>query len=142
MPRYTQEQKTEAVALADKHGPAEASRQTGIPRRTISSWRTTTAQATIQKTQAARDTLKAQNETKREQLRQLLLDKAVLFADSLTPGDKAVRTDATALGILIDKYRLEMGEATGRTENIDLASAESRIDQEIQRLAEELNDPR
>lgn len=137
---YTTQQRAEAVALADKHGPAEASRQTGIPRRTISSWRTTTAQASIQKTKNARDTLKAQNETKREHLRQLLLDKAVAFAESLTPGDKAVRTDATALGILIDKYRLEMGEATGRTENVDLAQAESRIDAEIARLAEEMND--
>lgn len=35
---YTEEQKTQALQLYVEHGPAEAERQTAIPRRTISSW--------------------------------------------------------------------------------------------------------
>lgn len=36
--RYTQQQRDEALALFVEHGPAEASRRTGIPDGTIASW--------------------------------------------------------------------------------------------------------
>ncbi len=151
---YTQEQKREAVELADTVGPAEASRQLGIPRRTISSWRGP-AQATAEKTEAARQQLAVIRDKKREELRILLLDKAVgllerfdtrhkdyrgknvqeVFWDTAPSG--AVKEYAIAVGILIDKFRLEMGEHTGRTE-VDLISAESRIDAEIRRLSDDV----
>ena len=47
----------------------------------------------------------------------------------------------TGAGIGVDKYRLEMGEATGRTETVDLPSAESTIDVEVARLVEQLDRP-
>lgn len=36
--RYTDEQKTEALALYVEHGPSEAARQTGIAKGTLASW--------------------------------------------------------------------------------------------------------
>jgi hypothetical protein len=118
---YTPDQRANAVALADKHGPAEASRQTGIPRRTISSWRKP-AQAN-QKTVQARQVLA----DKRAHLSNILLDKALVFAEALQPG-KDPRTNATALGIIIDKYRLEQGEVTDRTETL----TQTEVDREIE----------
>jgi hypothetical protein len=118
---YTPEQRANAVALADKHGPAEASRQTGIPRRTISSWRKPAQanQKTVQARQALAD--------KRVHLSNILLDKALVFAEALQPG-KDPRTNATALGIIIDKYRLEQGEVTDRTETL----TQTEVDREIE----------
>ena len=148
--RYTPDQKTEAVDLADEHGPAEASRQTGIPRRTITSWRTEPAQATKEKTVAAREQLAASNATKRERLRTLLLDRSLDMLERMEgehhdyrgtneitlprPPAQAVKDLSISVGILIDKYRLEMGEATGRTESV----AESEIDRDLREAFTEL----
>ena len=46
-----------------------------------------------------------------------------------------VQRYVTSVGILIDKYRLEMGETTGRTESIGL----SPIDLEFQKVLDEFN---
>jgi transposase-like protein len=119
--KYTPDQRIQAVALADEVGPAEASRRLNIPKRTISSWRKP-AHAN-QKTLAARQALA----DKRTHLSNILLDKAVIFAEALEPG-KDPRTNATALGIIIDKYRLEQGEVTDRTESV----TQTEVDREIE----------
>ena len=58
-----------------------------------------------------------------------------MFWDQAPSG--ATKEYAIAVGILIDKFRLEMGEHTGRTE-VDLITAESRIDAEIRRLSDDV----
>ena len=98
-------------------GTAEAHRITGVPRRTIIDWASKAgviAQAPNEKMQAARI---ARMAVKREEMRELLLDRAVDLLERLGGPSKAADTKhvATAAAILIDKYRLEMGEATART---------------------------
>ncbi len=129
---YTDEQRTNAVALADEHGPAEASRQTGIPRRTISSWRLPARAEDKKRTEKASAARDERHRKQRAQLGDVLLEKAVLFAEALTPG-KDSRNTATALGIIIDKYRLEQGEVTDRTES----RTQSDLDREIQTRVDE-----
>jgi len=86
-----------------------------------------------EKTDSATKAASARADLKREELRELLLDQAVDLLhrmnaphkdfkgkDALTVWwDKApsgaTKDYATAAAILIDKYRLEMGEATNRT---------------------------
>ena len=127
---YTDQQKAEAVELADQVGPAEASRQTGIPRRTISSWRKPATQADAKKTQAAR-------QAQRAKLNDLLLEKSILLAEAIQPG-KGVRENATALGILIDKFRLEQGEATTRSEELTTTELDREIETRIEEWRRQL----
>lgn len=139
---YTDIQKAEAVALFDKVGRAEASRQTGIPGRTIGSWVKAaggSAQAKIQKTEAAREVLAAVQAEKREEMRVLLLDAPIRHLQQAIETDRArdAQSWMISAGIGVDKFRLEMGEATGRTETVDLSQAEATLDQEIIRLSAE-----
>ena len=137
---YADEDKQAALALYQEVGLAEAWRQTGIPKPTIASWARraglphTDAAA---KTRAATDASAARAELLRLELRMSLLEKALDMLDRMdgehvefknsakeirevvypiAPAG-AVQNYATSAGILIDKYRLEMGEATGRTES-------------------------
>ncbi len=156
MATYTDAKREEAKTLYLEHGATETSRRLGIPRRTISNWTAGLAQAKDKQTQAARDHLATLNAERRENIKTLLLEKAEDLLGRMdephvdfkgkdagqvtypiaTSSD--VKNYAVAVAVLIDKYRLESGEATGRVETIDLAAAESRIDQEIERLSSQL----
>ena len=137
MTAWTEEQKAEAIALTAEHGLAHAWRETGIPKPTIVRWCKDAGVERFhpEKTRAAVDALTARAAHIREQVRLELLEKV---ADLLERMDAphtdfkgkdsdevvypiapaaAVQNYATSIGILIDKYRLEVGEATGRTES-------------------------
>ena len=131
-PTYTDTQKTDAVDLYIEHGAAEASRRTGINKRSISRWANAadvSADRDKNLTDAA-ERLTKQSTAQRAAIRVDLLDR---IADVLqrmdephidfrgkdatqvewptaTSGD--VKNYAVSFGILLDKYRLEMGEAT------------------------------
>ncbi|MGH2819105.1 MAG: hypothetical protein ACRDJ5_00475 [Actinomycetota bacterium] len=132
--RYAPEKKEQALALYVSDGPREAARRTKIPANTISSWARraglkTRAEATTAKaTQAAQ----ARAERIRTQLRAELIEKALEVLHRMDhphidfrgkdarkvtfpkPSPTGVREYAVAIGILLDKYRLEMGETTDR----------------------------
>jgi len=153
---YTDEQKREAVDLYLEYGAAEAATRTSIPRRTISSWITKRglAQAKGQQTEAARQQLAAKNAERRERIRTTILEKAEDILDRMdqphvdyraagkelhqvewdTARSGDVKNYAVSFAILIDKYRLEMGEHTSK---ISVADAESVLDAEIMRLSEQ-----
>ncbi len=137
---YTDAQKAEAVDLSVEVGATEAARQTGISKRSINTWRNQaghTARANIKKTEAATEVLVAVAAEKRQELRGLLLDAGIHHVRQSIAADSGRDAQAWMIGagIGVDKYRLEMGEATGRMETVDLASAESTIDLEVERLA-------
>ncbi len=158
MATYTDTQKAEAVTLYLEHGTAEASKHTGISGRSITRWANATGLVSQdrQKTDQAREQLARRNAERREHVKTLLLEKAEDLLGRMdqphidfkggkaeqvtypiaTSGD--VKNYAVAVAVLIDKYRLESGEATGRVETVELAAAESRIDQEIERLSSQL----
>ena len=140
MANYTDAQKAEAVRLSVEVGTAEAARQTGVSTRSITNWAKdagVTAQAKVEKTEVAREVLAAVTAKKREELREVLLDAGIHHVKQSMAADTGRDAQAYMIGagIGVDKYRLEMGEATGRTETVDLASAESTIDLEVERLA-------
>lgn len=141
--RYSDEVKAEALRLYQEVGLAEAWRQTRIPKPTIASWARRgglphTDAAT--KTHAATIAASARADQLRAELRVTLLEKALdLLGRMDAPHTDfkgkdassveypiapaaAVQNYATSVGILIDKYRLEVGEATERTESRELAA--------------------
>jgi predicted transcriptional regulator len=82
-----------------------------------------------------REVAAAEFEAKRAELRVRLLDSALSLVERIEGArDSDVNKVAVATGIMVDKMRLEMGEATDRHERIDIDT----IDQEIRRLETEL----
>lgn len=155
MPEWTPEQKAEALELYVEHGPAEAGQMTGIPSGTIRSWahRAGMTRLRYEKTEAATTAAQARAEQKRSELRELILDQALELLhrmnaphsdfrgkdaqkvtwDTATSGD--TRNYAIAVGTLIDKYRLEMGEVTARTYH----EGTDDIDRRVKQLMDEMD---
>jgi transposase-like protein len=136
---YSQEEKDKALAMYVESGLAEAVRQTGIPKGTIESWARRSGLQTfaVEKTRAATETMEAKIAATRAHLKWRLIARAVELearmdephidfksAGPLGPMEvtfpkataQGCQQYATAIGILIDKFRLESGEVTGREE--------------------------
>lgn len=131
---YSAEDKERALALYADAGPAEAGRQTGIPKATIRKWAqragmTGLSPVTSQKMQAANAANKVRNENRREAVKEKQLERVDLLLERMTapqidfkgqqarkieypvPPAKDTLALATGVGILIDKLRLEEGKA-------------------------------
>lgn len=138
-PPYSEEAKASAIALLGEVGLAETWRRTGISKPTLSLWgRNAGLTFDTSKTMAAVAQHEARQHELREQLRTMLLEKAIDLlermdaphiefkgkdADQVTypiAPAAAVQNYATSAAIMIDKYRLEAGEATSRNESRDL----------------------
>ena len=151
MGRYSDQERNHALALYVDHGPTEASRQTGIPKGTIAGWAKAVGARTVRNAKTEAATLAAQIDAARlrEQLRLKMLVKA---HDALARMDEphkdfrgkdevwwdkapsgAMKDYATTMAILLDKYRLEVGEATTRSE----VHERSDLDREIAELLAE-----
>ncbi len=154
-PKYTDDQRRKAVNLYIQHGTAEAARQTGISGRTVTRWaKAADVSQDRTKTDAARQELARKNAERRERIKTSLLtkiedllgrmdlphidfkgkDAQQVTYPTATSGD--VKNYAVSVAVLIDKYRLEMGESTSRAE-ITFEQAESRLDKEFEKLVEE-----
>ncbi len=139
MSKYTDTQRQDAVDLYVEHGATEAARRTGVSRRSVNEWAKAagvTAQAKIEKTQQARDVLATTVAKDREELRLLLLEAARTLTRRAIATNKAREGQAwmTGAAIGIDKYRLEMGEATALVITGDM------MDQAINDMRAELGD--
>lgn len=137
---YTTEEKAAGLAAVIAEGLAGAWRTTGIPKPTLAMWARDAGLQTdgAAKTQAATLAASARADQLRAELRLHLLEKAVDLLERMDAPhvefkgkdaapvtypiapSGAVQNYATSVGILIDKYRLEVGEATNRTESRDL----------------------
>lgn len=137
---YSEAERIEAVAKVAELGLGSAWRETGIPKPTLARWAKKAGVETYQPEKAAHatDALRAMHAERREKLRVALLDKALDMLDRMDAEHvefkgkdadevvypiapaSAVQNYATSAGILLDKYRLEMGEATSRNESRDL----------------------
>lgn len=149
---YTDEQKAEAVRLYLEVGPDEAAKAIGCSRRQVYRWLGRHG-VTPKKPEEQRADTELRHFQRREELRDLLLDQALDMLHRMNemhveyrqedgkpeevvhvvPAPKDCQSYAVAAGILIDKYRLEMGESTSRTESLDA----SRVDIELARTVEE-----
>ena len=160
MNTYTAEQKKETISLYIQHGTTKASEQSGVPKRTILYWvknANVVAQAR-DKTDAARTELARLNAERRERIRAQLLEKMEDLLERMNKphvdfrGKDAqmvtypiatssdVKNYAVSFAILLDKYRLEMGEATDRRE-ISIEQAETRLERAIAKFEEEFVEP-
>lgn len=76
--KYGPEQKAEALKIHEERGPAEAARQTGMPKNTIASWakRKGVQTVTVANTAVAVEMAKLTREASREELRDELLASA------------------------------------------------------------------
>lgn len=117
MANYTDAEKAEAVELYVEVGTAEAARRIGVTPRSINNWAKAagvTSQERIEKTESAREVLKATHAEQREELRGLLLEAGINHVKKSINAEAGRDAQAWMIGagIGIDKYRLEMGEAT------------------------------
>ena len=136
--KYTDEQRAEALVLYVEHGTAEASRRTDIPRRTIRHW------ANHEGLAAARDLVLTEGgerlaktyKVMRAEARVLMVEKITDLLERMdqphvefkvagneihevthqiaSSGD--VKNYASAMKLILDSFRLEMGETTDRTD--------------------------
>jgi transposase-like protein len=125
MARYTEAEKADALATYLEHGLAAAHQTTGIPRATLQDWARKAGHNladisghTADKTRAAVAAHQANAAEIRALLQAELLAAArIHVASSLKAEDgKNAQHYMTAGAIGLDKYRLELGEATDRTE--------------------------
>lgn len=112
---YTDDQKATALAGYLEDGTAATAKALDIPPRTIRYWagEAGLAAAKREQTEAASEALAADIADKRAGIRDLFLEAALHHANrSLAAGPRDAQALATASAIFIDKFRLEMGEAT------------------------------
>jgi hypothetical protein len=151
---YAEDEKAHALSLYQEVGLAEAWRQTGIPKPTIASWARRAGlphtDASV-KTREATIAASARADQIRAELRLKLLEKATDMLDRMDAEHvefknsakeirevvypiapaAAVQHYAVTVGILIDKYRLEVGEATTRSESRALNLNDDELDAAI-----------
>lgn len=113
--------KVRAMQLYAEYGPVEASRRMGVDRTTINRWRREIGLPSKRQVDVSPEDVERalrQQRMYRADMQNLLVQKSRLLLtmidEQVTPED--LRHLAQAAAILIDKYRLEAGEATSRTE--------------------------
>jgi transposase-like protein len=141
--KYDTATKQQTVTLYREHGTAETSRRTGIEPRTIRLW-AKNAGATAERQNERRDTidgLQVENERRRAEFHHELFAKCVDLLRRMDQphidfrgkdarmvtypiaSSQDVKNYALAVGILLDKARLEEGKTTGRTETVTIDEA-------------------
>ena len=147
MNTYTDQQRQQALDLYLQHGTAETARRLNIPKRTVRHWanQAQLAAARGENLEAAHRQLALQHEEMRQELRSRLLEQAIDALDHMNaphvdyrgkdvtkivfaeaPAD-AWKAYAVTAEILIDKYRLEVGEATERVDNVRVVETPERL---------------
>jgi len=153
---WSDEERRDALHLYTEVGTAEAARRSGIPARSIRRWANEAdlAAARSLALEEGGRLLAKTHQAMRQEARVLLMEKVVdllermdqphsewkvvgnsvekVTYDIATSGD--VKNYAASINQLIDKYRLEMGEATARTEEV----ASGDIDRSVIQLVAEL----
>lgn len=153
MANYTAEDRAKAAELYQQVGATEAARQIGCSRRTIFNWLgDDIARAHAEKTKAATEASRVRSEALREQIKVDLLETVLDLLSRLkepyyeydqkgnrsiyhVPPAQASQQMMTAVGIAIDKFRIEAGEVTSRKGKV--FSGESDADRELARMVDE-----
>jgi transposase-like protein len=160
MKAWSDEQKADAIVVAAEYGLTEGWRRTGVPKPTLARWLRAAGIGTdhVPKTREATIAAAARADQLRAELRTRLLEQALDLLDRMdaehvdfkgrdvtevvfpiAPAG-AVQNYATSVGILIDKYRLEVGEATTRSESRDITGnlTDDELDDAIREAEEAL----
>lgn len=154
MSHYSEAFKAKVLATYKTEGPSEAARRHGVAKRSVQNWAKAagacTEAATKSSTEAACNALASRRARLKEKLAlraEEMIDRmgdeyetVMVVAGKIgkatlsKPPARECQALATAAGILIDKLRIEGGEATERTETITI----DKLDAEIERLEREL----
>jgi len=129
---YTDEEKKEALALRRTHGPAEASRRTGIKCATIRSWAHRSAEDAsegAEETRAATETARLSWAQRRAELTDETGAVAAAILDRIKVSRRSsdARALAQAFSVLIDRAQLLDGGATSRVEVADPEDLAARV---------------
>ena len=127
---YTWDFKAEVLAAYEVDGPAATARAYNVPLRTVKSWAWKVGLHTVADTKSATEAACSKNESLRVELRTRLIEKCIDMLKRMdsphyeyqgkdgervvypVAGARECQSYATALGIMLDKFRLEHGEAT------------------------------
>lgn len=134
--QYTAEFKSEVLESYKTLGTSETARRFDVARSSIINWAHEAGIAGQPVDQKALEAAADRREIKRAEARETLLDIVLTLQDRLLSPGKAgdARDLAVALGIIYDKYRLEVGEHTARTYH----EGPDDIDRAVSQLVEEL----
>jgi hypothetical protein len=155
---YSWDFKSEVLAVYEVDGPAATARLYKMPVRTLKSWATRLGMHTGAETKDVTEAACMAQKALRESIRVKVLHRADEMLDRMgepmriwvgsgatpveveidKPSASVCRDLATTFGILLDKYRLEVGEATTREEvTVDgTAGARDLLALHLARLAE------
>ena len=155
---YSWDFKAEVLAVYEVDGPAAAARLYEMPRRTIQKWAAAVGmgteahskdatQAACMAQKALRESIRAKVLQRADEMLDRMGEKTTIYVGSGAtpvpvevdkPSASVCKDLATTFGILLDKYRLEQGEATGREEvTVDgAAGARELLALHLARLAE------
>lgn len=129
---YTDEEKQEALELYRQHGPADASRRTGIKSATIRSWAHRNGEAGsegAEQTRAATETARLSWAQRRAELTDETGAVAAAILDRIKVSRRSsdARALAQAFSVLIDRAQLLDGGATSRVEVSDPEDLAARV---------------
>jgi len=143
--KYTDEQRTEALRIFEEQGAIAAAEAIGCHRSVIYDWYRRAVSADIEKTEEEQRVEAAYQKAIRLRARRRMLTRIDNLFDRMdephidfkgkdvikvtypTASSGDIKNYVTSVAILIDKYRLEMGEATDRTETVTLEAVQERI---------------
>jgi transposase-like protein len=119
---WSAEEKRQALELADQHGLAQSSAETGIPEGTLKSWRhrltrAAVAAAEVVRPDAGRTWVDRRDRVVVELADTLDVARAKLHAALEVGSSKAARDLVVVVGVLAEKCELFSGGATSRTES-------------------------
>ena len=159
---YSQEEKERALAKCAEIGAYDASKALGIPRSTLAFWMKEAGlhwTDNQEKVESANEARALRIAAKRALLQERMLEEAAYCMEAIhnehidfksagkegvvkvvfpTAPAAAVQHYATSLAIFIDKFRLENGESTSRSEVQvdDIDSARGVLTQQLTRISE------
>lgn len=135
---YTPEQRAGALELYAEHGPAEASRRSGVPSATIRQWahRAGITGKRAETTAAATRAARVSWAERRARIADSAGAAAETFLDrALNSGAKTARLWVGSFAACVDRAALLSGDATSRTENVTDADLRERARQLREQIA-------
>ena len=143
--KYTDEQRTEALRIFEEDGAIKAAAEIGCSRMQVYRWYKESVTLHTEKSEEEQRAEAVYQNAIRLRARRRMLTRIDNLFDRMdephidfkgnpltqvtypTASSGDIKNLVTSVAILIDKYRLEMGEATGRTETVTLEDVQERI---------------
>jgi transposase-like protein len=158
MSKYTDDFKAEILAVYVEDGPAATAKLYKVPRRTIQNWAKAAALGTSASSKKTTEAALISQAARRAIVRDLLIRRVQEMLERMDspmrtwvgsgatpveveierPSASACKDLATTAGILLDKFRLEAGEATERSEvTVTKVNREAAVEKLARKILDE-----